>query len=248
MEAGNDLLQDVLASDARMKQWSLDPVAKGVSPGADTANSAISQLSRRQRSQLERLAKNRALQAREMYKFRLERLMEFGEMVYVYDEGTSKRMPREIGLAPEMVVSRNVHVKYEPDTGIDNLLEEKQAAELTQLGLIPEVEFHERRGKENPEQFMFANTVERLRKTLEPVVLQQVVAALGLTDAINRMIEENAQSGDARNAVPGIMGEAEGMQQGQLPTGMGQGSPGMPRTEGVRSPALQQTTQPSLEV
>lgn len=245
MDASSDLLQEVMAADARIKQFSLDPVARGISPGADTANSAISQLSRRQRSFLERLAKNRAHQAREMHKFRLERLRVLGETVYVYDAGDKKRPAQEIGLSGDQVISLNVIEKYEPDTGIDNLLEEKQAAELTQLGLIPEVEFHERRGKENPEEYVLSNTAERLRKaTLEPIVLQQVVAALGLLDAINKMIQEQAQSGDARNAVPGLMDQAQQMQNGQIPTGMGSGAGGMPRTEGVRSPALQETTQP----
>lgn len=243
MEASADLLQEVMQADSRIKQYSLDPVARGISPGADTANSAISQLSRQQRSQLERLAKNRALQAREMYKFRLKNLRKFGERVYVYDtEGAGQ----EIGLSGAEVISLNVDVKYAPDTGVDNLIEEKQAAELTQLGLIPEVEFHERRGKENPGEFVLANAAERMRKTLEPVVMQQIITALGMMDAVNRMIQENAQSGDARNAVPGMVQEAAGMQQGEVPTGMGSGAAGMPRTEGVRSPALQQTTQPSM--
>ena len=119
------------------------------------------------------------------------------------------------------------------------MLIEKHLMEMWQLGAITELEFHEGRGKENPEEYVVANQVERLRKTLDPIILQQVVAALGMTDAINAMIQANAETGDARSAIPGLMGQAQGMQEGA----MGQGAGGQPRTPGVRMPTEDVNTQ-----
>ncbi len=242
MDVGPDLLNDIVQTEMRIKQFSISDVSKGISPGADTANSAITQLRRLQRSSLERLAKNRALQMRSIYQFRLARLKELGETVYVYDETAGD----QIGLSGAEVVSLNLHVKYAPDTGQDNLIEEKQAAELAGVGLISELEFHERRGKENPEEYLRANVLERMWKMKEPALQAMVLANLGDTDAIGRLIAENQQSGDARNAVQGIMADVAALQQGK--TGMGSGSGGMPRAMGVRSPAIQETTQPAAEM
>ena len=78
----------------------------------------------------------------------------------------------------------------------------------------------------------------------------QIMALLGETQALARLIAENQQSGDAKNAVSGIMGDiraSQGSQNGNS-GGMGSGSPLMPRQEGVRSPALQETTQPGAEL
>lgn len=237
MQVGNDLLQEVMASDARIKQFSLADVSKGVSPGADTANSAISNLRRLQRSSLERMAQNRANMYRDIYRFRLERLKDYGETVYVYDSTTGDM----IGLAADQVVTTNVHVKYEPDTGNDKLIEEKQAADLTAAGLITDLEFHERRGKENPEEFVLASIKQKVRMTMLPNLITQILANLGDTQAIAQLIQANQQTGDARSAVSPVLDQMQQMQ-----SGLGQGSAGMPRGEGVRSPALAANTAPQM--
>ncbi|MEG7772324.1 hypothetical protein U2088_15420, partial [Listeria monocytogenes] len=91
-------------SESRLRQFSLSEIAKGVSPGADTANSTISQLRRLQRSAMEPLSKNDAIQAREMYRFWLSRIKNtrgegLGETVYVY----SKESGEMIDLSPDEI-------------------------------------------------------------------------------------------------------------------------------------------------
>lgn len=234
MDVGPDLLNDIVQTEMRIKQFSISDVSKGISPGADTANSAITQLRRLQRSSLERLAKNRALQMRAIYQFRLARLKELGEPVYVFDETSGDQM----GLSGADVVTLNLHVKYSPDTGQDHLIEEKQAAELTQLGLITPLEFHERRGKENPEVFVRDTVLWQTLMQMLPTLQQQVLASLGDANAIAMLIAANQQTGDAKSAVPAIMQQAEE----RLGSGSGRGA--MPRAMGSGSPAVQTTTAP----
>jgi len=233
MEVGPDLLQDIAQTEMRIKQYSMSDISKGVSPGADTANSSITQLRRLQRSFLERIAKNRALQMRAIYQFRLARLKELGEPVPVFADD------QQISLSGAEVVTMNLHVKYAPDTGQDNLIEEKQAAELTQLGLITPLEFHERRGKENPEEFVKDTIRWMVLQSQLPELITMVKASLGDTQAIAQLIAANQETGSAKDAIPGIMQQAQDRQ-----TGIGKGSPGMERAMGVRSPAIAANTQP----
>lgn len=233
-----NLFAEIAASQARIEHYSLSPVAKGVSPGADTANAALSNLHRFQLSTLDPLAQQASRQASAMYRFALERVKESGERVFVFSSATDAYL----SLAPEEVVSVNCQAKVTPDQGQFQLLIEKHAMELWLSGAITELEFHELRGKESPEEYVEANMVERLRKTIEPVVLQQIISDLGMMDAINQMVQANAQTGDARNAIPAMEQQAEAMD-----TGMGKGSPGQPRDNGVRSPAVSTTTQPAME-
>lgn len=236
------LASEVAASAARIEQFGLSQISRGVSPGADTANSAISQLRRLQRSSLQPMADNAARQAREIFKFALQRVRDdIGEAVYVYDRESGDM----ISLAPEDVITLNVQVEVTPDTGTDALIEEKQAAELKQTGLITELEFHERRGKENPEEFVRANVLERFWMLQETTLQTQVLANLGDSGAIAQLVAANQATGDARDAVGGIMEQIRAS-NGKSPTGMGSGSGQMPRQEGVRSPNAQQTTQPQL--
>jgi len=83
---------------------------------------------------------------------------------------------------------------------------------------------------------------EQVKDQLRPIMQQQIISDLGMLDAVKKMIAENKQSGSARNAVPGLMNQVRQMN----PAGMGQGAEGQPRTEGVRSPTVQMTTQPQL--
>ena len=110
---------------------------------------------------------------------------------------------------------------------------------MWQGGLITEIEAHERRGKENPEEYVMANLVEDLWAAQKNTLITQILANLGNEEAIAQLIAANQQTGDARNAVPEIMRSLRGAEGG-----MGKGSPGMPREQGVRSPAIAQTTQP----
>ena len=233
---------EVLASEGRISRYSLDPISRGVAPGADTPNSAISQLRRLQRSALDPLVKNAARQARELYKFWLQRFLELGETISVY----SPVEERTLVLSPAQIVSVNVHVKNEADKGMDNLLEEKQAFEMYMApgSPITEYELHERRGKENPDQYVRASQRDRMRRMMEPIIAQQILTGMGQGQMLAQLIAANEQTGSARNAVEPLMQQAEGS---QAPTGMGSGSAMMPRTEGVRSPALPGTTQPMAE-
>lgn len=230
---------EMAASQQRLERYQLSPVSKGVSPGADTANAALSNLHRFQLSSLDPMAEQTSRQARAIYRFALERVREMGETVFAFNSKTDTYA----SLNADEIVSVNVQAKATPDQGQFALLLEKHAMELWLAGAITELEFHEMRGKENPEEYVVANQVERLRKTLDPVILQQVTANLGMLDAINAMIQANAQTGDARSAVPGLMQQAEGMQNGQVPTGMGQGAGGQPRNPGVRMPTEDINTQ-----
>lgn len=237
MAKGNDLARQVQQSFALMQQYSTAAVTRGVSPGADTANSAIAELQRLQRSALDPLLESQAWCARELYRFALKRIAEdIQQTVYAIDPQEGDAFP----LDPAQIVTMNCQVKVQPDTGQDALIEEKQAAEMVQMALITPLEFHERRGKENPEEYVRAQLMWEMFTALKPQLLQQVLANLGNTDAIAKMVQANQQTGSARDAVPGIMQDVQNQQQG----GVGEGSPGLPRAMGVRSPAVQTTTQP----
>lgn len=229
-----NLYAELAASQQRIERYTLSPVSKGVSPGADTANAALSNLHRFQLSTLDPMAKEGGRQARAIYRFWLEQIRKMQETVYVLDAETDTYL----SLNADEIVSVNAQAKSTPDQGQQQLLIEKHATELWQAGAITETEMHEKRGKENPEEYVLANAAERLRKMLEPVVMQQIIADLGMMDAVNAMMQANAQQGSARNAVPGLMQQAE-----QMNTGMGSGSPGQPRANGVRMPATAVNTQ-----
>lgn len=240
MEGGRELQLEVQASEARLKQYSIADIAKGIAPGADTANSAITQLKRLQRSSLQPMADNSARQARQMYQFLYARVKEFGEPVYVY----SKESGETMGLSGDQIPTMNIQVKVSPDTGQDNLVNEKHNAEMWQLGLIPELVVHERSGIENPEEMVRANVLERLWRVMEPQMQTQILADLGNVDAIAQLIEANQETGDARTGLPKIMEQVRAAQEGN--SGMGEGSPGQPRAMGVRSPAIATNTQPEF--
>ena len=234
-----NLFQEIAASQARIEHFSLSPAAKGISPGADTANSALSNLHRFQLSILDPMAEEAAKQASAMYRFALERVQEMGgERVYVY----SDKADAYVSLSSDDIVSVNVQAKVTPDQGQFQLLIEKHAAELKQLGLITLQEMYEMWGKENPEQYVLELKAERLADMLDPVVNQQIISDLGMLDAVKAMMQANAQGGSARDAVPGLMQQTGAINN----TGAGNGSGGMPRGEGVRSPAGSETTQPQL--
>ena len=233
------LFQEQTASQQRIEKFSLSPVARGVSPGADTANASLSNLHQLQLSTLRPMALEASRQARAIYRFWLEQIRKGMETYYVLDQETDKYL----SLNSEDIITVNVQAKVTPDQGQQQLLIEKHAMELWQVGFITEEEAHEKRGKENPEEYVKANMVERLRKTLEPVILQQVVTDLGMLDAVNQMLQANAQTGDARNAIPGLQQQAAGLDD---PTGMGSGSPGQPRTPGTRMPTESINTQEAM--
>lgn len=232
-----NLFQEIAASQARIEYYSVSPVSKGVSPGADTANAALSNLHRFQLSTLDPMAQQAARQASAIYRFALERIKDMQERVYVLDEGADQYL----SLDSNEIVSLNVQAKVTPDQGQFQLLIEKHAAELKQLGLITLQEMYEMWGKENPEEYVLELKAERLAEGLEPVINQQIISDLGMLDAVKAMIQANAQQGSARGAVPGLMGQVGEMNQ----TGTGQGAGGQPRTNGVRSPVVSETTQPT---
>ena len=161
-----------------------------------------------------------------------------GERVYVYSDESDSYL----SLSADDIVSVNVQAKVTPDQGQFQLLIEKHAAELKQLGLITLQEMYEMWGKENPEQYVLELKAEKLADMLDPVVNQQIISDLGMLDAVKAMMQANAQQGSARSAVPGLMQQTGAINN----TGAGKGSGGQPRTEGVRSPAVQETTQPQL--
>lgn len=242
METGTDLLQEILSQEQRIVQFSLSPVSKGISPGADTANSALSTLRRLQRSALDQMNKNQSNQARAMYKFALqiikEHLFENPETVYVYSEASGDMIP----LSPEDIVTYNVQAKVAPDTGQDMLIEEKQAAEMFSMGLISELEYHERRGKENPEEYVAANVIQRAWMTMEQEVIAMAKAELGNLNVIGQMIAASQETGDAATAIPSILDQ---IQAAKNPSSIGTGSPDMPRGDSVRNPAIDVNTQPN---
>ena len=237
---------EVASSEHRINQYSLSQIAKGISPGSDTANSALSTLRRMQRSSLQTLNANQARQYREMFRFLFQRILGkegegIGEAVYVYSNETSN----QIRCAPEDIVTLNVQVKADSDQGQDALIEEKAALEAYQVGAITELEFHTRRGKENPEEYVRATALDRLRRSFEPEIFLNVKALFGQANALATLAQANQKTGDAKNAMPGLLNTMKGIQEPNASAGAGEGSPGMPRAEGVRSPALQQTTQPT---
>lgn len=228
---------EMAASESRIQRYSLPPVAKGESPGADTANAAISNLHRFNLSMLDPMANSAALQWEAMMRFALQQIKKMGETVYVLDRKTDSYL----SLSAEQIPSINVTVKATPDQGQQQLLIEKHASELFLAGVGTEQSMYEMMGKENPEEWVEASFVDKLRRQqIMPIVGQQVIAMYGMTDAINAMIAQNAQAGDGgAGAIPGLMEQAQQMQT----TGMGTGAPGQPRTPGSRMPVLDTNTQ-----
>lgn len=233
---------EMAASDSRIQRYSLPPVAKGQSPGADTANAAISNLHRFNLSMLDPLADSAALQWEAMMRFALEQIKKMGETVYVLDRNTDSYL----SLSAEQIPSVNVTVKATPDQGQQQLLIEKHATELFLAGIGTEQSMYETMGKENPEEWVEASFVDKIRRNqIMPIVAQQVIAMYGMTDAINAMIQQNAQAGDGgAGAIPGLVGQAGMMQEGN--TGMGSGAPGQPRMPGSRMPVLDTNTKEAM--
>lgn len=237
-----NLFLEMARSTEELQRFMLSPVSKGISPGADTANSALSNLHRFQLHSMDPMARETSRQGKAMYRFALEWLKKSGEPHYAFDA----KSDQHIALSASDIVSLNVQAKATPDQGQFQLLIDKHAMEMYLSGVIPEQEMHEMRGKENPEEHVKANMVERLRKTLEPVIIQQIVADLGMMDAVNEMIRANAETGDARNAIPGLEQQGEMLDEGQAPTGMGSGSLGQPRDAGVRQSVQDVNTAPEV--
>lgn len=207
-----------------IERYTLSPVSKGVSPGADTANAALSNLHRFQLSTLDPMAKEISRQGKAMYRFALEQIKKMQETVYVLNAEEDAYL----SLSAEDIISVNVQAKAVPDQGQQQLLIEKHAAELKQLGLITLEEMYTMWGKENPEEHVLNLRAAQLFEGLWPVIQQQITTDLGMMDAINAMTQAQEQTGDARNAVPQLMQQAEQM------NGMGSGSAGQPRTPGIR--------------
>jgi len=222
-----NLYAELAASLQRIERFTQSPVSKGISPGADTANAALSNLHRFQLSTLDPMAEQEARQGRAIYRFWLERIRDMQETVYVLKDD------QYLSLSAADIVSVNIQAKATPDQGQQQLLIEKHATELWVARAISKIDMYEMMGYENPEEKARAVEVEDYANTLKPVVWQQVTTLLGLTDAINRMVQQNAQSGQSADAIPQLVEEARGMQDGQM-SGMGQGSPGQPRTPGTR--------------
>ena len=237
-----NLFRTIAASDAQIAHYSMPAVTKGESPGADTANAALSNLHRFNLTMLDPLAQQKSRQASAMYRFALERIKEMKERVFVFDSKTDSYL----SLAAEDIVSVNVEAKVVPDQGQFQLLIEKHAAELKQMGLITTQMFFEMIGKENPEEYELELYAEQVKNQLMPIIQQQIISDLGMLDAVKQMIAANQQTGSARDAVPGLMGQVGQMNPPTGAPGMGQGARGQPRTEGVRSPAVQTTTRPQL--
>lgn len=230
---------EMQAAELRVQRYSLPPVAKGESPGADTANAALSNLHRFNLSMLDPMADGAALQWQAMMKFALEQIKKMGETVYVLDRKTDAYLSLDAAGIP----STNVQVKATPDQGQQQLLLEKHYADLYVAKVITLEQMYEGWGKENPEEYVQEFFAGQLRDSLWPVVMVQIETDLGMLDAIKRMQMAGSQpGGSARDAVPGIMGDVQ--QQNQQPTnGMGQGSAGQPRDNGVRMPTLPVNTQ-----
>lgn len=243
MNTGGELRDLVIMLQQQMERYSVAQIARGISPGADTANAAIAQLKRQLKSSLDPMVDHQSNMWRRMYQFMLKRLKELGQPVYVYDRASDATLE----LVPQDIVTLNVQVRQTPEAGTDLLIEEKQALESWQVGAITEEEYHTRRGKENPEEFVRATALDRLRRSFEPELFEQIKAAFGQLGAIQRLIAAQMETGDAKNAVEGLMNDLTGLQNGET-TGMGSGSPGMPRDMGVRSPELQTTTQPGAVI
>jgi len=224
---------EMQASLQRLQNYTLSPVAKGISPGADTANAALSNLHRFQLSTLDPMAAQSGRQGRAIYRFWLERMRDMQETLYVLNKNTDAYM----SLSAQEITSVNIEAKAVPDQGQQQLLIEKHAAELKQLGFITLQEMYSMWGKENPDEYEKELWAEKLKDQLMPVVMNQIITDLGMLDAVNAMVQANAQTGDARNAVPGLM------QQVGERNGQGQGSAGQPRTPGVRMPTEDVNTQ-----
>ena len=227
------LANETLASQQRIERFTLSPVSKGISPGADSANAMISNLHRLQLSTLDPMAKQAARQARAMFRFALERIRDMQETVYVLERETDSYL----SLNASEIVSVNVDAKALPDQGQQQLLIEKHAAEMKQLGLITLEQMYEMWGKENPEEWANAVRAGQLLDSMWPIIMQQMLTDLGMMQAIQQMSQAQEQTGDARNAVPGLM------QQAQQMNGMGQGAEGQPRSPGVRMPTEDVNTQ-----
>ena len=243
LPVGEAFVAEVQASDQRMERYSISALSKGSSPGADTANSALSQLRRQLADDLDLGAKGIAIQNRQMMQFWVQSVRDyFQETIYARDPEAGDL----VALDPDDCVTMAIDVEVKPDMGSDQMIVEKHYLEMAQLGKIDELEFHTRRGVDNPEEYVMRTANDRMRLSMEPYFQQQLMANLGMLGAIQRLAQANQASGKAADAIPGIMADYTAMQQGKQPTGMGVGSPNAPRAMGVRSPAAQETTQPEM--
>ena len=241
-----NLWQQLAVMRQEIERYTLSPIAKGVAPGADTANAMVSNLRTFQLSTLKPMAEQEARQGRAMARFALEQIRKMEETVYVLPSQAQRDAYRKdpelrqaalgdesyLALNAEDVITVNIDVKAVPDQGQMKLLLEKHAIEWWIARAWSRAEMYDKMGYENPEQKAQEVEIEDYAQTLKPVVWQQVTAQLGLLDAINRMVQANAGGGSARDAIPGIMADARGAQDGQPPSGMGSGRPGQPRANG----------------
>lgn len=230
-------------SHKRLERFMLSPVSKGVSPGADTANAALSNLHRFQLSSLDPMASQAARQWSAIFRFWLERVQAMGETVYAFNSKTDQHT----SLNAEDIVSVNVQAKTTPDQGQFQLLIEKHSLELFLAGVGTEQDMYERMGKENPEEHVDAVFVDKVRRTMMlPALAQKIAYLTNLTGAVEQMAQGAAANGDGgESMIGGLVDQARQMQDGQIPTGMGSGSPGQPRDQnaGVRTSVLDVNTQ-----
>src|SRR3990167_6801878 len=168
------LAQEVMASQQRIERFTLSPIAKGISPGADSANAMISNLHRFQLSTLDPLTKQTARQANAMFRFAIEWIREMDEPAYVFSGKTDSYL----SLSPEAIVSVNVRCKALPDQGQQQLLIEKHAMELYVARVITLEQMYEMWVKENPEEFVLDLRASPLFDGLWPVLQPQLPSDL----------------------------------------------------------------------
>lgn len=227
---------EMMASDARMQRFSLPAVVKGESPGADTANAALSSLHQFNLNMLDPMVDHASLQWQAIMRFALEQIRKMGETVFVFDKSTDTYL----SLSSEDIISINVQAKIVPDQGQRQLLIEKHASELYLGKVITLERMYEMWGLENPEEHVLALRASQLFEGLWPVIQQQIISDMGMLDALNQMMMAQEQTGDARNAVPQIMEQARAANGA---TGMGSGREGQPRAEGRGIPSIAVNTQ-----
>ena len=227
---------EMAASEQRMQRFSLPAVVKGESPGADTANAALSSLHQFNLNMLDPMVDHASLQWQAIFRFALESIRKMAETVPVFDRATDTYL----SMGAEDIISINVQAKIVPDQGQRQLLIEKHASELYLGKVITLERMYEMWGLENPEEHVLALRASQLFEGLWPVIQQQIISDMGMLDALKQMMQAQAETGDARNAVPLIMQQARAAND---PTGMGSGRPGQERAIGRGIPSVAVNTQ-----
>jgi len=232
LHSGFDLQAALADSDNRLMTYALPPVASGKAPSSESAGWNTAMLRRFMISLLDPLIQGLANQEAEIDRFKLWCVKHIiGEKVYVNAdviEGSKKVGEEAIAIGPddiEKLADYDLTVRIDPNLQLDRIPQEKHGWELVLAGGRSMRKWLEQDcGDEAPEEEMFRIDVDKMANRMwEEVFFPQMIAW-----AQARAAGEGVLAG---GKAEDIVREDEAAQ-----SGLGKGSPGLPRTPGVGMP------------